>query len=215
MEIRDIKMLIEKNIDFMIDENLVEKEKREHDIIEGMIKCVLSEENIENSMNKIKGMPTRRKIEEKYIVEGLEDLSIAVANLLSSGYGGYIVSYAHKFGVNHYVSGFKTEAELKKYASWTIEYFNRQYDTIEEEIKEMKKIETNLTKEELINKYKAQLKAKIKIYENIFDFKGKKKYCEEAESLRTIHSIIVSLSGVHSYIQPIYDQLMRQVYPSN
>lgn len=42
MEIRNIKMLIEKNIDFMIDENLVEKEKREHDIVEGMIKCVLS-----------------------------------------------------------------------------------------------------------------------------------------------------------------------------
>lgn len=69
---------------------------------------------------------------DKYFVEGLEDLSLAIFNLLYSGRGYYIMNYAHKFSVNRKAAGFKTKEDLIHYAMWVIEDFlNSKKDTIE------------------------------------------------------------------------------------
>lgn len=59
----------------------------------------------------------------KYFIEDLEDLSMAVFNLLYSGYGYYIVNYAHDFSVNRKAAGFKTKEDLIHYAIWVIQDF--------------------------------------------------------------------------------------------
>ena len=60
---------------------------------------------------------------DKYFIEGLEDLSLAVFNLLFSGRGYYIMNYANEFKVNRKAAGFKTKEDLIHYSIWVLEKF--------------------------------------------------------------------------------------------
>ncbi|MFD1676044.1 hypothetical protein [Alicyclobacillus fodiniaquatilis] len=51
--------------------------------------------------------------QEKYIVEDFETLSVAVSQIIKSGYGGYMVNFARVSGWNPVVEGFKNSAALE------------------------------------------------------------------------------------------------------
>ena len=77
---------------------------------------------------------------KKYFVDGLEDLSSAVFNLLHSGRGYYIINYSHDFKVNRKAAGFKTKEDIIHYAIWVIEDFMK---TKADRIKYLDKLKEN------------------------------------------------------------------------
>jgi hypothetical protein len=192
MEIKRIEDLIERNQKYLIDEESIKRDVELYKVARDIVKDVLQKE----------AKP------DKYIVSGCEGLSFAVKNLIESGFGFYIVGYAHKFGINHSVDGFKTKEELMKYAEWAVEQYNETFLKVEADIEEMKIIEDTMTAEERSKKYVSQLEAQTKILENIFDFEGKKKYCEEARQLETIHSKIQNFIKISSFLEPVYNELV-------
>lgn len=191
MEFKKIQDLIERNKKYLIDEESIKRDVELYRVAKDVVRDVLMKE----------------AKEDKYIVSGYEGLSFAVKNLMESGFGFYIVGYAHEHGINHSVEGFKTKEELIKYAEWAVEQYNNTYSKVEADIEEMKTVEDTMTAEERSKKYVAQLEAQTKILENIFDFEGKKKYCDQAKQLETIHSKVQNFIKVSSFLEPVYKEL--------
>ena len=82
--------------------------------------------------------PTQEQ-RDKYFVDGLEELSLAVFNLLHSKKEYYIMSYANAFKVNRKAAGFKTKEDIIHYAMWVVEDFlNSKNDRINQ-LEELKK----------------------------------------------------------------------------
>lgn len=193
MEFKNIRDLIDRNKKYLIDEEGIKRDVELYKVARDVIKDVLS----------------KGKNEDIYTVSGCEGLSFAVKNLIESGFGFYIMGYVHKYGINHSVDGFSSKEELVKYAKWAVEQYNETYSKVEADIEEMKPVEDKMTADERSKKYVSQLEAQTKILENIFDFEGKKKYCEQARQLETIHSKIQNFIKVSSFLEPVYNELIR------
>lgn len=75
----------------------------------------------------------------KYFVEGLEDLSLAIFNLMYSGKGYYIINYSREFnGINRKAAGFETKEDIVHYAIWVIEDFFKTKSSKIEYLEELK-----------------------------------------------------------------------------
>lgn len=145
----------------------------------------------------------------KYIIDGYEDLSIYIANVLLSGRGGFIVNYAAKYGVNRYVVGFSNKEELLHYARYTVENAAESLKRVKERIDELKKIEDNMSSEEILKKNLEYFENYKKILENIYDFEAKKPYCEKVEQLETVQTEFNNFLELYALISPIHNELQR------
>jgi hypothetical protein len=199
MVLKDYKQLLVEYKDYLIEFEGTEGVVKEHD----------------ESLDAMKIILSKTKNFDRYMVSGYEGLSFAVASLLTSEYGYYIMGYLHKFGVNRFVTGFRSASELLHYANWVVEQYNESFDDAVKEIEELKKIETEMSNEQRKEKYLAQREAQIKIYQHIFDFEAKKQYCEEAEKLSTIHDVLDGFTKVSKVIKVIYDELVKVPSESN
>lgn len=87
---------------------------------------------------------------EKFFVEGYEDLSLAIFNLLHSGRGYYIVNYVRDFDINRKASGFKTVEDLVHYAKWVINDFMKDKDSTTNYLDNLKEYSKGKTDDEMM-----------------------------------------------------------------
>ena len=114
-------------------------------------RSIIAPNMITMEANKTIAIMNDRNLEQKFIVEGCETLSLLASSIIRSGYDSFIVNYAHKTGINHRVSGFANKDELIKYCEFCVEYGDASLSKMRNIIMKHLEIENRMTKEEICN----------------------------------------------------------------
>lgn len=146
---------------------------------------------------------------QKYFVPEYELLGLAILQLFKSGKGFYIMSYVHDYGINRYVTGFKTKEELVHYANYVLEKGMNALSQLEQKVYQLKAIEDQMSQKEILKKNIEYLETQRKILELIFDMEAKAPYCEKLKTLETVQTAFNSLLETYQLMYPIYQELVR------
>lgn len=99
--------------------------------------------------NRIMAIMNDRNLEQKYIVEGCEKLSLLAAGFIRSGFDSFIANYAGKSGINHRVSGFANKNELLQYCEFCVEFGDTSLGKIRNTLMAQLELENNMTRDEI------------------------------------------------------------------
>ncbi len=101
--------------------------------------------------NKIMSIMNDHNLEQKYIVEGCETLSLLASSFIRSGYDSFLINYAREEQSNHWVSSFANKNELIKYCEICVEYGDESLRKMKNSIMTQLEIENHMTKDEIYN----------------------------------------------------------------
>jgi hypothetical protein len=99
--------------------------------------------------NRIMSIMNDLNLEQKYIVEGCEKLSLLASGFIRSGFDSFIVNYAKKSGINHRISGFANKNELIQYCEFCVEFGDASLGRIRNTLMAQLEIENNMTRDEI------------------------------------------------------------------
>lgn len=112
-------------------------------------RSIVAPDRITMEANKMMTIINDRNLEQKFIVEGCETLSLLASSFLRSGYDSFIVNYAYETGINHWVSGFKRRDELIKYCEFCVKHGDECLDNIRNTLAIQLEIENKMTTDEI------------------------------------------------------------------
>ena len=92
-----------------------------------------------------------RSLEQKFIVEGYETLSVLASGFFRSGYDSFHEKYACESGIDHRESGFIGRDELIKYCEFCVAYGDECLDKIKNTLMAQLEIENRMTKHEIFD----------------------------------------------------------------
>lgn len=112
-------------------------------------RSIVAPDRIILEANRIMKIMNDQNLEQKYIVEGCESLSLLASGFLRSGYDSFVINYASRTGVNHSASGFANKDELLKYCEFCVEHGDESLGKIKESILMQLEIENRMTQGEI------------------------------------------------------------------
>lgn len=133
-----------------------------------------------------------QSLEQKYIVEGYETLSLLASSFIRCGYDSFVVNYARKAGINHLASGFSNKDELLKYCEFCVEHGDESLDRIRNTIMEQLEIENAMTKNEIFHLNRRKFELRKEILLGINDSITRIKCCEAYQNLVTVQDQIIN-----------------------
>lgn len=146
---------------------------------------------------------------QKYFVPDYEMLGLLALQLFKSGRGFYIVSYAHEYGINRYVTGFQTKEELVHYLNYVLGRGVECLNQLQEKVYRLKDVEDQMSQIEILTKNRDYLETQQKILERLFDPAAKAPYCEKLTTLETVQTILNHLIENYQLLYPIYQELVN------
>ena len=146
---------------------------------------------------------------QKYFVPDYEMLGLLALQLFKSGRGFYIVSYAHEYGINRYVTGFQTKEELIHYLNYVLGRGVECLNQLQEKVYRLKDVEDQMSQIEILTKNMDYLETQQKILERLFDPAAKAPYCEKLTTLETVQTTLNHLIENYQLLHPIYQELVN------
>lgn len=147
---------------------------------------------------------------DKYFIEGLEDLSLAVFNLLFSGRGYYIMNYANEFKVNRKAAGFKTKEDLIHYSIWVLEKFLSAENERIKHLDELKSNSEGKTDEEMMNDFVKEKVLSDELREVTFNAKSEEDFIkrmvllEELKKYKTLGYHLLNSFSFYQIVDDLY-----------
>lgn len=136
--------------------------------------------------NRILAIMNDRNIDQKFIVDGCETLSVLASSFLRSGYDSFITKYADKTGIDHGESGFADKEELIKYCEFCVKDGDEILGKIRTAVMVQLEVENRMTKDEICNLNIKKFELKKEILRGIKDFELEKAFCESYQNLITV-----------------------------
>lgn len=146
---------------------------------------------------------------QKYFVPDYEMLGLLALQLFKSGRGFYIVSYAHEYGINRYVTGFQTKEELVHYLNYVLGRGVECLNQLQEKVYRLKDVEDQISQIEILTKNIDYLETQRKILERMFDPAAKAPYCKKLTTLETVQTTLNHLIENYQLLYPIYQELVN------
>ena len=146
---------------------------------------------------------------QKYFVPDYEMLGLLALQLFKSGRGFYIVSYAHEYGINRYVTGFQTKEELIHYLNYVLGRGVECLNQLQEKVYRLKDVEDQISQIEILTKNIDYLETQRKILERMFDPAAKAPYCKKLTTLETVQTTLNHLIENYQLLYPIYQELVN------
>ncbi|MBR0599634.1 hypothetical protein [Sinanaerobacter chloroacetimidivorans] len=175
--------------------NMHDQKTLDHNIEELLAVCsrsIVSPDMIVMEANRIMANMNDCNLEPKFIVEGCESLSILASSFIQNEFDSLIVNYAHKSGINHWISGFANKNELIKFCEFCVEYGEETLSKTRNTMMMQLEIENGMTKDEIcdLNRVKFELKKKILLGSD--DVETRKLFCETYQNLITVQDQITN-----------------------
>ncbi|HWQ80245.1 MAG TPA: hypothetical protein VN381_15565 [Anaerovoracaceae bacterium] len=99
--------------------------------------------------NRIMTILNDQNVEQKFIVEGCEKLSLLAAGFIRSGFESFTADYARKSGIDHMASGFANRNELVKYCEYCVEHGDESLHRIRYSLMSQLELENGMTEDEI------------------------------------------------------------------
>lgn len=99
--------------------------------------------------NRILAIMNDQNMEQKYIVQGCEKLSLLASGFIRSGFESFTADYARKSGIDHLVSGFADRNELIKYCEYCVEHGDEALGRIRNALMSQLELENGMTEDEI------------------------------------------------------------------
>lgn len=163
--------------------------------------------------NRAEMLEPTQEDRDKYFVEGLEELSSAVFNLLHSGRGYYIINYAHDFSVNRKAAGFKTKEDIVHYAIWVIEDFLNSKNGRVKHLDELKENSVGKSNDEMMKDMMKEEELMKELREITFnmktpeDMQKRLSLIEELEEYKTLSHHLLDSFAFYQIIDDVYTAL--------
>jgi hypothetical protein len=142
--------------------------------------------------NRLLALMNDRNVDRKFVVDGCERLSFLASGFLRSGYDSFIISYAHKTGINHWTSGFSNKDELISFCEFCVKYGDESLGRIKNDILMQLEVENRMTKDEICNRNIKKFELKQEIMRGISNFEIRKAFCDSYQNLITVQDQITN-----------------------
>jgi hypothetical protein len=90
-------------------------------------------------------------LEQKYVVESCESLSLIASSFMRCGYDGFADLYCSKTGKNHRSAGFSTKDDLIRFCEFCVEYGDECLSHIRGALLAQLEVENGLSKDEILS----------------------------------------------------------------
>ena len=123
-----------------------------HSMEELLIFCsrsIVAPDMITEEANRIMETMNDHNLDQKFIVEGHEALSLLASGFIRCGYDNFMAHYAQKTGTNPMVSGFCSKDELVQYCAFCVEFGEKNLQKIKDAMMMRLEAENKMTQEEI------------------------------------------------------------------
>ncbi len=119
------------------------------DLLRVCSRSIVAPDKIILEANRLMNLLNDPDLEQKYLVQGCETLSLLASGFVRSGNDSIISHYAQKSGIDHSASGFESKDQLIKFCEFCVEYGEESLNRIRKNIMSQLEIENGMTKDEI------------------------------------------------------------------
>lgn len=119
------------------------------DLLRVCSRSIVAPDKIILEANRLMNLLNDPDLEQKYLVQGCETLSLLASGFVRSGNDSIINHYAQKSGIDHSASGFESKDQLIKFCEFCVEYGEESLNRIRKNIMSQLEIENGMTKDEI------------------------------------------------------------------
>ncbi|QOX64251.1 hypothetical protein FRZ06_13330 [Anoxybacterium hadale] len=112
-------------------------------------RSIIAPDRIIVEANRLMSIMNDDSLEQKYVVEGCESLSLIASSFIRGGYEIFSDLYYNKTGLNHRASGFSTKDDLVRFCEFCVEYGDECLSRIRIALLAQLEIENSLSKDEI------------------------------------------------------------------
>lgn len=99
--------------------------------------------------NRILAIMHDQNVDQKYVVEGCEKLSLLAAGFIRSGFDTITADYTRKTGIDHKKTGFESRNELVKYCEHCVLRGEEHLSGIRDELMSQLELENGMSEDEI------------------------------------------------------------------
>ena len=114
-------------------------------------RSIIAPDRIIIEANRLMSIMSDENLEQKYVVEGCESLSLIASSFIRCGYDGFADLYFSKTGKNHRSAGFSTKDELIRFCEFCVEYGDEHLGRIRAALLAQLEVENGLSKDEILS----------------------------------------------------------------